>query len=274
MGFAFQDFQGDAEVETAFGPLGLGDHVGLKRGEIVGQVGHGGGKPAGQPQFARHEVDGIGKAGGGQDFLADGRQQVLRGHALLHPLSQAAEEVYLLDVFFAVQGHGRRPSFNLSDYTGMLSTLNSPLYPGIATTVNPTDDTLAAALVRHGIELPEPQIARLEQYCRLLWEWNDKLNLTRHTDYEKFVGRDLVDSLAFAQFLDQGERILDVGTGGGVPGVLLAILRDRLARVAVRVGGQTGPRGGRHRRAARAARARPYMPGPRTYLPASITTHW
>ena len=94
--------------------------------------------------------------------------------------------------------------------------------------MNPTDDTLAAALLRHGIDLPEPQIVRLEQYCRLLWEWNDKLNLTRHTDYEKFVGRDLVDSRAFARFLDRGERILDVGTGGGVPGVLLAILRADL----------------------------------------------
>ena len=90
------------------------------------------------------------------------------------------------------------------------------------------EDTLTAALGRHGIVLPEPQVARLEQYCGLLWEWNDKLNLTRHTDYEKFVARDLVDSLAFSRFLDSGEKVLDVGSGGGVPGVVLAILRDDL----------------------------------------------
>jgi 16S rRNA (guanine527-N7)-methyltransferase len=94
--------------------------------------------------------------------------------------------------------------------------------------VNPTDDSLAAALARHQIELPERQVALLDQYCHLLWEWNDKLNLTRHTDYEKFVGRDVVDSRAIAQFLEQGEKVLDVGTGGGVPGVVLAILRDDL----------------------------------------------
>jgi 16S rRNA (guanine527-N7)-methyltransferase len=90
-------------------------------------------------------------------------------------------------------------------------------------------DTLPAALARHGIELPPPQVELLERYCGLLWQWNAKINLTRHTDYEKFVARDLVDSLALAEFLQPGEKILDVGTGGGVPGVVLAIVRGDLA---------------------------------------------
>ncbi len=94
--------------------------------------------------------------------------------------------------------------------------------------MNPPGDNLLTALKRHGIELPQPQIARLDHYCRLLWDWNSKLNLTRHTDFEKFVSRDLVDSRAFARFLSPGESVLDVGTGGGVPGVVLAILRDDL----------------------------------------------
>jgi 16S rRNA (guanine527-N7)-methyltransferase len=83
-------------------------------------------------------------------------------------------------------------------------------------------------MARHAISLPEAQIAQLEQYCKLLWQWNEKINLTRHTDYEKFVSRDLVDSLAFAEFLRPGERVLDVGSGGGVPGVILAIVRPDL----------------------------------------------
>ena len=91
-----------------------------------------------------------------------------------------------------------------------------------------SDDNLTAAITRHGIELPAAQISRLEEYCRLLWDWNSKLNLTRHTDFEKFVARDLVDSLTFARFLDPGETVLDVGTGGGVPGIVLAIVRDDL----------------------------------------------
>jgi 16S rRNA (guanine527-N7)-methyltransferase len=90
------------------------------------------------------------------------------------------------------------------------------------------NDTLAAALARHAIELPPAQVAALDQYCKLLWDWNTKINLTRHDDYEKFVTRDLVDSMAFAEFLEQGESILDVGSGGGVPGVILAVIRPDL----------------------------------------------
>jgi 16S rRNA (guanine527-N7)-methyltransferase len=93
--------------------------------------------------------------------------------------------------------------------------------------ISPEED-LAAAMARHELALSPPQVQRLTRYCELLWDWNTKINLTRHTDYEKFVARDLVDSLAFSQFLSPKEKVLDVGSGGGVPGVVLAILRDDL----------------------------------------------
>ncbi|MFZ1937062.1 MAG: 16S rRNA (guanine(527)-N(7))-methyltransferase RsmG [Thermoguttaceae bacterium] len=94
--------------------------------------------------------------------------------------------------------------------------------------MNSPDLPLSAVLAQHQIELPAAQVALLARYCELLWDWNAKINLTRHTDYEKFVARDLVDSLAFAKFLEPNEEVLDVGTGGGVPGVVLAIVRDDL----------------------------------------------
>src|SRR4029453_17337716 len=86
------------------------------------------------------------------------------------------------------------------------------------------DELLAA----EGIRLKPEQVDQLDLYRRLLWSWNERMNLTRHTTLEKFVTRDVIDSQQLAALLRRGERVLDVGTGGGVPGVILAILRPDL----------------------------------------------
>lgn len=92
----------------------------------------------------------------------------------------------------------------------------------------PRTEALRDALAADGIEVTPEQVEQLDHYRRLLWSWNERMNLTRHTTLEKFVTRDLVDSAQLAALLKHGERVLDVGTGGGVPGVLLAILRPDL----------------------------------------------
>ena len=94
-----------------------------------------------------------------------------------------------------------------------------------------TDDasqsaTLGQALARHRITLTKKQISVIDHYCALLWAHNKKLNLTRHTDYDTFVSRDVVDSLQLSNLLTTGKAVLDAGTGGGVPGLLLAIIRS------------------------------------------------
>ena len=93
----------------------------------------------------------------------------------------------------------------------------------------PQIEELAAALAAQQIDAAPEQVELLDRYRRELWSWNERMNLTRHTTLEKFVGRDVVDSHELAKLLEHGERVLDVGTGGGVPGVILAILRPDLS---------------------------------------------
>jgi 16S rRNA (guanine527-N7)-methyltransferase len=87
------------------------------------------------------------------------------------------------------------------------------------------DPEFSAALANHSIELEDGIAERLQDYASTLWRWNEQLNLTRHTTWDLFVGRDLRDCLQLAPMLDAGEEVLDLGSGNGVPGIPLAILR-------------------------------------------------
>jgi 16S rRNA (guanine527-N7)-methyltransferase len=91
------------------------------------------------------------------------------------------------------------------------------------------DESLQTALKKYSLEIESPQAEMLERYCQLLWDWNEKINLTRHTDFDMFVRRDLLDTIHLAGHLAEGQEVLDLGTGGGVPGIVLAILRPDLS---------------------------------------------
>ncbi|MEM6689089.1 MAG: 16S rRNA (guanine(527)-N(7))-methyltransferase RsmG [Planctomycetota bacterium] len=86
-------------------------------------------------------------------------------------------------------------------------------------------EELKAALEKHSIELPEGSIDRLRQYSEVMWKINESLNLTRHTTFDLFVGRDIRDCVQLANVIEAGEEVLDLGSGNGIPGIPLAILR-------------------------------------------------
>ncbi|MCA9063016.1 MAG: 16S rRNA (guanine(527)-N(7))-methyltransferase RsmG [Planctomycetaceae bacterium] len=87
---------------------------------------------------------------------------------------------------------------------------------------------LAAAIERHHVTVDTQYVEPLAAYCERLWHWNTLHNLTRHTDFDLFVTRDLVDTLRLSAQIAEGQRVLDIGSGGGVPGLVLSILRPDL----------------------------------------------
>lgn len=88
--------------------------------------------------------------------------------------------------------------------------------------------TLAAGLTALGIALPEAAQLKLLAFRDLLLKWNRTYNLTALRDPEQAIAHHLLDSLAILPHVGPGP-LLDVGSGGGLPGLPLAIARRDLA---------------------------------------------
>jgi 16S rRNA (guanine527-N7)-methyltransferase len=85
------------------------------------------------------------------------------------------------------------------------------------------ESVLSAGLTALGLECPGERRQQLLDYVGLLAKWNRVYNLTAVRDPEEMVTRHLLDSLVVLPYL-RGERVLDVGTGAGLPGIPLAIM--------------------------------------------------
>ena len=84
---------------------------------------------------------------------------------------------------------------------------------------------LAAGVEALGLDLDRPNMAALEDHARLLRAWTEHINLTGIRDPDSVAREHLLDSLAAAPLLEElgAGSVLDLGSGGGFPGVPLAI---------------------------------------------------
>ncbi|AQS87992.1 glucose inhibited division protein B [Neoasaia chiangmaiensis NBRC 101099] len=68
--------------------------------------------------------------------------------------------------------------------------------------------------------------ARLNVFAELLVKWNARINLVSPRDIEHLWPRHIEDSLQLAPMIPQGSRVIDLGSGGGFPGIIVGIASD------------------------------------------------
>ena len=81
---------------------------------------------------------------------------------------------------------------------------------------------LVSGLEFLNLSLSDDKIERLLDFIKLIEKWNKAYNLTAIRDREDMVRLHLLDSLAIAPYIE-GKRVIDIGTGAGLPGIPLAI---------------------------------------------------
>lgn len=77
---------------------------------------------------------------------------------------------------------------------------------------------------KNNIKVNDNELENLYEYMLGIIEWNDKINVTAITQEKLFIVKHFIDSLLINHYLQGKEKIIDIGTGGGFPGIPLKIL--------------------------------------------------
>ena len=91
------------------------------------------------------------------------------------------------------------------------------------------EDLLLKGAEKFGIILSKVQLDKFFIYMELLKTWNKKINLTSIEEDRDIIIKHFIDSLSIIPFIkDRSSRLIDIGTGGGFPGIPLKIACDEL----------------------------------------------
>ena len=90
-------------------------------------------------------------------------------------------------------------------------------------------------LEKINIQLSEDQQKKLDQFYKLMIEWNEKINLTRITEEKEVYLKHFYDSLTLNKVVNLKEisTLCDVGTGAGFPGIPINIMNSKIGRAHV-----------------------------------------
>lgn len=76
---------------------------------------------------------------------------------------------------------------------------------------------------KNGIKFNKEKTELLFRFMNLILEWNEKINVTAIKDEKEFIVKHFIDSLVIGDLLGDAKNVLDIGTGGGFPGIPLKI---------------------------------------------------
>lgn len=81
---------------------------------------------------------------------------------------------------------------------------------------------------RFGVDLSDSKLDQFHLYLENLAKWNKRINLTAIKDERDIVISHFIDSISAIPFIIDGNKVLDIGSGGGFPGIPLKIVRPEL----------------------------------------------
>ena len=103
---------------------------------------------------------------------------------------------------------------------------------GANLTENEWIEKLISLAKKLNVSLTKAQSTACLEHCKLILQWNNSHNLTTITEFDKMLKVHVLDSLAILPFIEK-DFVIDIGTGAGFPGLILAIAKPQLKVVGV-----------------------------------------